>query len=300
MRYYQILEINPSASQEEIKRNFRHLSKLYHPDKNNGNSTYLNKFYEIIEAYEILGNPERRRYYDESLTSKTTSYTANKQESYAPDYSPRIVDFYCNQTFYFVGDHILLSWDCKNADYIQIFPFGYVDVLKGQIRYKIKKWDTKELTFEIVAKNSYSTTVARKKIILKNGSDFPISVKEIENEKEVVYENIMPWGVGFIAPFGRSSRKDYFIRLAVIFLFLLISVFKFSGNEHTEKLISLCYVMAIYTFMMCSARRLHDIGCNGLWVFLTFIPIINVGMGIVLLLYKGLDLPTKHGRKPLF
>ncbi len=303
MKYYQVLEINPSASQEEIKQNFRRLSKLYHPDKNNGNSIYLTRFYQIVEAYEVLGNPVSRSYYDESLSNpnnNSNTYQQSTTKSYTPDYGPRIVDFHCNQTFYFVGDHVLLTWNCKNAEFIQIFPFGYVDAEKGQIRYKIKKWDTKEITFELIAKNSYSSTVARKKIVIRNGTEFSITEQEIRNEKDVVYENAMPWGIGFIAPFGRSSRKDYLLRIAVILVFLILCILKFSENEHSEEIISLCYVMAIYAFMMCSSRRLHDIGWKGFWTFLTLFPIINVGMTIVLILYKGSELPSKHGRQPLF
>jgi len=83
-------------------------------------------------------------------------------------------------------------------------------------------------------------------------------------------------------------------------VFLILCILKFSENEHSEEIISLCYVMAIYAFMMCSSRRLHDIGWKGFWTFLTLFPIINVGMTIVLILYKGSELPSKHGRQPLF
>lgn len=62
--YYKILEVNSAASQEEIKKSYRKLAQKYHPDKNPGNAEAESKFKEIAEAYEILGNPEKRKSYD--------------------------------------------------------------------------------------------------------------------------------------------------------------------------------------------------------------------------------------------
>lgn len=59
--YYEILEVEENATEEQIKKSYRSLSKKYHPDLNpNGGE----KFKEIAEAYEILGDPEKRRKYD--------------------------------------------------------------------------------------------------------------------------------------------------------------------------------------------------------------------------------------------
>lgn len=63
--YYKILGLNKTASQEEIKKAFRKLAVKYHPDKNPGNKTAEEKFKEINEANEVLGDPEKRKKYDE-------------------------------------------------------------------------------------------------------------------------------------------------------------------------------------------------------------------------------------------
>jgi len=60
--YYDLLGVKKDASQEEIKKAFRKLAHEHHPDKGNGNG---DKFKEINEAYQTLGNPEKRRYYDQ-------------------------------------------------------------------------------------------------------------------------------------------------------------------------------------------------------------------------------------------
>lgn len=61
--YYKILEVEENASEEEIKKSYRTLSKKYHPDLNPEGAE---KFKEIAEAYEILGDKTKRAQYDSS------------------------------------------------------------------------------------------------------------------------------------------------------------------------------------------------------------------------------------------
>lgn len=64
--FYEILEIDSSASTAEIRQQYKKLAVLWHPDKNpDCGSVCQEKFQEIIQAYEILGNEEKRRSYDE-------------------------------------------------------------------------------------------------------------------------------------------------------------------------------------------------------------------------------------------
>lgn len=62
--YYKILELDKGASQDEIKKSYRRLSKQYHPDKTGGDKTAEEKFKEVSEAYEILSNEEKKSQYD--------------------------------------------------------------------------------------------------------------------------------------------------------------------------------------------------------------------------------------------
>jgi DnaJ-class molecular chaperone len=66
---YNILEVPETASQEEIKKSYRRLSMLYHPDKNSNNPNATINFQKISSAYEILGDPEERKKYDASLSN---------------------------------------------------------------------------------------------------------------------------------------------------------------------------------------------------------------------------------------
>ena len=67
MNYYEILEVSPQATQDEIHKSYIRLARKYHPDMNPGNSEILKKMQEINNAYEVLGNAESRREYDEKL-----------------------------------------------------------------------------------------------------------------------------------------------------------------------------------------------------------------------------------------
>lgn len=61
--YYTILELPPSASPDEIKKAYRRLAQVYHPDKNGEDMYALARFTEIKEAYETLTNPTRKAHY---------------------------------------------------------------------------------------------------------------------------------------------------------------------------------------------------------------------------------------------
>ncbi len=63
--YYKVLGLEKSATAEEIKKAYRKLAVKYHPDKNPDNKAAEEKFKEISEAYDVLGNPEKRKKYDE-------------------------------------------------------------------------------------------------------------------------------------------------------------------------------------------------------------------------------------------
>jgi curved DNA-binding protein CbpA len=63
--YYTTLGVAKTASEKEIKQTFRKLARKHHPDVNPGDKTAEAKFKEINEAYEVLGDPAKRKKYDE-------------------------------------------------------------------------------------------------------------------------------------------------------------------------------------------------------------------------------------------
>src|SRR5438046_10241576 len=63
--YYGLLGVKKTASQDDIRKAFRKLARKYHPDVNPNDKTSESKFKEVNEAYEVLGDPEKRKKYDE-------------------------------------------------------------------------------------------------------------------------------------------------------------------------------------------------------------------------------------------
>ena len=61
--YYEVLGVKPDATQSEIRKRYRELVSLYHPDKHGNNplrDLAEQKMKEINEAYEVLGTPEKQ------------------------------------------------------------------------------------------------------------------------------------------------------------------------------------------------------------------------------------------------
>jgi molecular chaperone DnaJ len=63
--FYEVLGVGRTASQDEVKKAYRQMALKYHPDRNAGSKETEEKFKEAAEAYEVLGDPEKRHRYDQ-------------------------------------------------------------------------------------------------------------------------------------------------------------------------------------------------------------------------------------------
>ena len=63
--YYAVLGMSASATQDEIKKQYRKLAAKHHPDKNQGDPKAADRFKEISEAYQVIGDAEKRKQYDQ-------------------------------------------------------------------------------------------------------------------------------------------------------------------------------------------------------------------------------------------
>ncbi|MGM0368836.1 MAG: DnaJ domain-containing protein [Bacillota bacterium] len=78
--YYRILGVGPSAEYKEIKKNYRKLSKKYHPDISD-KANAEEKFKLITKAYEVLSSEESRKEYDQKLQRQSKNRSHNNKSS---------------------------------------------------------------------------------------------------------------------------------------------------------------------------------------------------------------------------
>lgn len=87
--YYALLGVKPSATDAEIKKHYRILANKFHPDKNNHPEAAA-KFIAITEAYDQLGNPEKRAHYDIMLKVVAERAQKEREESFTTVVAPRV------------------------------------------------------------------------------------------------------------------------------------------------------------------------------------------------------------------
>src|ERR1044071_7161712 len=63
--YYAVIGVPASATQDEIKKQYRKLAAKHHPDKNQNDPKAADRFKEISEAYQVIGDADKRKQYDQ-------------------------------------------------------------------------------------------------------------------------------------------------------------------------------------------------------------------------------------------
>lgn len=91
MDYYKALGVPEQAEEEQIKQSYRKLAKKYHPDLNPDNPEAEARFKEIVEAYETLGDAEKRKAYD--LKRKRTGEGRRQERGQAAKAPDANIDF---------------------------------------------------------------------------------------------------------------------------------------------------------------------------------------------------------------
>jgi curved DNA-binding protein CbpA len=161
--YYYILGLKQTATTEEVKKAYRKLSKKFHPDINDGDEFFADRFKEIQEAYETLIDLEKRQSYDKSFNSDSS----NKQNNHGSILTPNIEYFKSNKSYFEYDEEIIFSWKTNNSDKVILKPIGVVKP-SGHITYKIKNFKSRIVTFELIAENSRIDNYTKSYLTLSN------------------------------------------------------------------------------------------------------------------------------------
>lgn len=199
--YYYFLGIKPSASEDEIKKAYRKLSFKYHPDKNENDDFFTQRFREIQEAYDTLIDAERRRVYDQSF-----SQFQRTQKSVLP---PKIKNFHASSIRAQKGAEITVHWQTYDADLVKVLPFG-LEKPQGERTFRIKEFD-KEGKFQIIL---HATNTFLNKTVVQGLTIFEVSAATPTTPIEE--QDI------FVTPSKPEHYTPKFSKRWLVFLFLII------------------------------------------------------------------------------
>ena len=130
--YYATLEVSPLASDEEIKKAYRQLVLKYHPDRNQENTRAVRKMQEINVAFEVLGDPEKRKVYDRTHQFDSQKGAAETQPSPTSEADPEDAEVQFNLgVLYYDGEDV-------TRDYQQAFTWFKKAAARGHARAQYK------------------------------------------------------------------------------------------------------------------------------------------------------------------
>lgn len=153
--YYYFLGVPPDASEEDIKKAYRKLSLKYHPDKTENDVFFQNRFREVQEAYDTLGNKENRKVFDKNFKLPTANNTR----------PPFIKTFSANKIRAKLGEEIIINWQTQNADVVKILPFG-LEKDYGERIFKITEFQDGKFQILLHATNSIIQKTAVKGVTI--------------------------------------------------------------------------------------------------------------------------------------
>lgn len=213
--YYYFLGVKEDASDEDIKKAYRKLSLKYHPDKNENDDFFAQRFMEIHEAYEMLGDGEKRRIYDDNL--------GHQQRSYRPASPPFIKTFSANRIRVKKGEEVIITWQTNNADIVKILPFG-LEKGYGERTFRINEFKDGKFNVLLHATNSLlNKTVVRGITITEV---FDNDKEKFRNEVEDLFKPQKPSGTN---PGGQPKSLRLLLALIFVLVAILLLVKAFSN-----------------------------------------------------------------------
>ena len=250
--YYYLLGLNRNASDDDIKKAYRKLSKKFHPDVNDGDLYFTERFKDIQEAYDILSDAKRKLNYDFEF-SRTGEYFKNDNKSEFV-----IKEFSIDKLKAHVGDDIIIRWQTEGASTVSINLFGDVKN-NGEIRYKFLNCSSKSLPLILEAVEIKSKKKYEKTIVLEN-----LTYTDIYNEiykdlmseflSKNIFAKIFKW-LKTTNPFLYLVIKCWCFVSLVLFLLIIINN-KFDSDMFFSVLIVFTLIAPVFALVLAGLIRI--------------------------------------------
>lgn len=211
--YYYFLGIPQNASAEDIKKAYRKLSLKYHPDKNDNDEFFSDRFKEIQEAYEMLMDAERRKSYDRNLSSQQRN-----MKSILP---PKIKSFSASKIRAKIGEEVTIYWNTYDADLVKIVPFG-LEKPNGQRTIRIKEFDSQR-KFQILL---HATNTSLHKTIVQGITITEMTESDINLDERITFDNSSEFSQKPIKNENQSKRLVsilIFLALVAMIIWLMFN-----------------------------------------------------------------------------
>ncbi len=164
--YYYILGVGREATEAEIKLAYKKLSIKFHPDKNQGDTFFEDRFKEVQEAYEVLSNPLKRANYNAQLEPRM----AREHLKSIDTNPPMITVFESTKKSIREGDPITLRWTTVHANEVEIDYLGKVTTSGTKTIRLPMIYNKEKIIIGLIARNTFINQQIKKKIIIKNKS----------------------------------------------------------------------------------------------------------------------------------
>lgn len=226
--YYKILEVDKNATQDEIKKSFRKLAKKYHPDLHPDDPKAQEKFKEINEAYEVLGDEDKRKKYDQF-----GQYGFNGGEQFDPSQFG-FGNFQGGRTYTYTTDNMgdfsdffnLIFGNDMGSSGQRGFNIGDIFGSRTSQRKQKKQKPNYESELTINLEEAYKGST-RDVMLNINGENKTITVKIPKGitEGKKVKVNGNKWGLDGDILFKINIKKDENIRLEGLDIYKKVKVY---------------------------------------------------------------------------
>jgi len=209
--YYKILGVEKKATENEIKKKYRKLAMLFHPDRNQGDAKAGEKFREIAEAYDVLSDKKKREEFDNLLgsrnrpkSSQNHSYTNNFKNPYSTKSNKYKTDDTVNQVW---KD---LKKDFKENQFSDFFKTFFDKKTSKNTKDTSKIFKGKDIMGKITIDLNEAYT-GSKRILKVNNEKLGLTLKPgIENDQILKIK-----GKGHPSNYTYGDAGDLYVRFSI-------------------------------------------------------------------------------------